>query len=270
MKVTEVDRFSPAEVAFLEPLTTSSIFAVDNAGLVEVLRQRNLELQAQNEELSAFAHTVAHALKNPLGLIVGSALVLEEDCTTMPDEDQHHFLHTLAQTGLKMSRIVDELLLLTQIDQVDVEIKPLDMAGIASEALQRLALMIEEYQAEIILPDTWPTALGYGPWVEEVWANYLSNALKYGGRPPRVELGADTPTNGVVCFWVRDNGLGLTPEAQDRLFTPFTRLDQARAEGHGLGLSIVQRIAERLDGQVGVESRVGQGSVFSFTLPSAL
>jgi two-component system sensor histidine kinase/response regulator len=74
---------------------------------------------------------------------------------------------------------------------------------------------------------------------------------------------------GMVRFWVRDNGPGLTPEAQSRLFTPFTRLDPVRAQGHGLGLSIVRRIAEKLGGQVGVESQLGQGSTFFFTLPAA-
>ncbi len=73
----------------------------------------------------------------------------------------------------------------------------------------------------------------------------------------------------MVRFWVRDNGPGLTPEAQSRLFTPFTRLDQVRAQGHGLGLSIVRRIVEKLGGQVGVESQLGQGSTFFFTLPAA-
>jgi signal transduction histidine kinase len=72
-----------------------------------------------------------------------------------------------------------------------------------------------------------------------------------------------------VRFWVRDNGAGLSPDDQARLFTPFTQIHQARAEGHGLGLSIVQRIVEKLGGQVGMESEAGQGSVFFFTLPSA-
>ena len=70
-------------------------------------------------------------------------------------------------------------------------------------------------------------------------------------------------------FWVRDNGPGITPEERSRLFTPFTRLDQVRAEGHGLGLSIVRRIVGRLGGEVGVESEIGQGSTFLFTLPAA-
>jgi two-component system sensor histidine kinase/response regulator len=143
------------------------------------------------------------------------------------------------------------------------------MASVVAGAQQRLAYMIDEYQPEITLPDAWPVALGYSPWVEEVWVNYLSNALKYGGRPPCIELGATEQTDGAVRFWASDNGPGLTPEERARLFPPFTRLDQDRVEGHGLGLSIVRRIVKRLGGQVGVESEVGQGSVFSFTLPGA-
>ena len=114
---------------------------------------------------------------------------------------------------------------------------------------------------------TWPVALAYGPWVEQVWVNYLSNAIKYGGRPPRVDLGATGQANGMVRFWVRDNGPGLTPEEQARLFTPFTQLAQVPVKGHGLGLSIVRRIVEKFRGQIGVESEEGRWSVFTFSLP---
>jgi signal transduction histidine kinase len=84
-----------------------------------------------------------------------------------------------------------------------------------------------------------------------------------------VELGGEALPEGMARFWVRDSGPGLTPEEQTRLFTPFTRVGQPRATGHGLGLSIVRRIVERLGGQVQVQSAPGQGSVFSFTLPRA-
>jgi two-component system sensor histidine kinase/response regulator len=136
------------------------------------------------------------------------------------------------------------------------------------EALQRLTHVIEKHEVEVVVPKTWPVAVGYAPWIEEVWVNYLDNAIKYGGRPPRVELGAQELPDGKVRFWVRDNGPGLLPEEQGRLFRPFTRLDQAHTKGHGLGLSIVRRIVEKLDGEVGVESEDGEGSVFSFTLPT--
>ena len=232
----------------------------------EALRQYAAELEARNEELNAYTHTVAHDLKGPLGHMVGFAQLLEDSYATLSDEDQRDSLHVIAQSGRKMCNIIDELLLLSALRGVETEMVPLDMASIMDEARQRLAYMIEEYQAQILLPDAWPIALGYGPWIEEVWANYLSNALKYGGQPPRVELGATGQADGMVRFWIRDNGPGLTPEEQARLFTPFTRLEQVQVKGHGLGLSIVRRIVERLDGQVGVESQVGHGSVFAFTL----
>jgi signal transduction histidine kinase len=111
--------------------------------------------------------------------------------------------------------------------------------------------------------------LGYAPWVEEVWLNYISNALKYGGRPPRVELGAQVQVDGYVKFWVKDNGAGLSADQLAHLFTPYTRLGQPHIKGHGLGLSIVWRIIEKLNGRVGAESEPGQGSVFSFYLPPA-
>jgi signal transduction histidine kinase len=151
----------------------------------------------------------------------------------------------------------------------EVDPEALDMADVVAQALQRLELMIEKYEARVVKPKSWPVAVGYPPWIEAIWTNYISNALKYGGRPPRIELGADSRSNGTIRFWVRDNGKGLTPEEQASLFAEFTRLDETRAEGHGLGLSIVRRIIEKSGGQVGVESEVGQGSLFYFTLPQA-
>jgi two-component system sensor histidine kinase/response regulator len=157
------------------------------------------------------------------------------------------------------------------VRKADATLEPLNMPPLVHDACDRLANMIDKRQAEIVVADavTWPIALGHGPWVEEVWINYLSNAITYGGHPPRVEVGAEAQADNTVRFWVRDNGSGLSPEAQARLFTPFTRFDQVRTRGHGLGLSIVQRIVERLGGQVGMESGVDQGSVFYFTLRGA-
>jgi signal transduction histidine kinase len=137
-----------------------------------------------------------------------------------------------------------------------------------SEVLERLAYVIERYRAKIVLPESWPMALGYGPWVEEVWANYIHNAIKHGGRPPRVELGSDV-SGSTVRFWARDNGSGLSPEQRVRLFAPSTRRDRVYDTEYGLGLALVQRIVEKLDGQVGVESEVDQGNLFYFTLPIA-
>jgi len=167
-----------------------------------------------------------------------------------------------------MADIINALLLLASARSQEVQMKAFDMTEVVTGVQQRLAHMIEEYQGEIITPTTWPTAQGYAPWIEEVWTNYITNGLKYGGKPPRLELGATAnEENGYIRFWVRDNGPGLTEEEQSHLFVPFTRISQVRIEGHGLGLSIVQRIVEKCRGQVGVESQEGYGSTFYFTLP---
>ncbi len=233
------------------------------------LRRYAAELEARNEELGAFAHTVAHDLANPLGLVIGYAETLRDYYDTMPEEQRLSCLEAIVRGAQKTNSIVNELLLLSGVREMDVDREPLDMARIVAEARQQLINVIEACQAEIILPPSWPIALGYGPWIEEVWANYLSNALKYGGQPPRIELGAERQSDGMIYFWIRDNGNGLPPDAQMRLFTPFTRLERTRAKGHGLGLSIVRRIVEKLGGQVSVRSEVGQGSEFSFSLPAA-
>jgi PAS domain S-box-containing protein len=235
----------------------------------EALQRYAAELEQRNEELDAFAHTVAHDLHNPLSVIVGFADTLQEDFAAIPRERFNEYLETIARNGRTMSNIIDELLLLAGVRLMEVEMDPIDMVWVAAEAQQRLAYMVQQYRANVILPpeESWPVAVGYAPWVEEVWVNYISNAIKYGGSPPRVELGGTEQADGMMRFWVRDNGRGLTLEEQERLFIPFTRLDRVRAKGHGLGLSVVRRIVERLGGQVGVESATGQGSVFYFTLP---
>ena len=193
---------------------------------------------------------------------------MEVGFTEMSEEMARDSLQFIGQSGHKMDSIINELLLLSSVRVMEeIEIQPLNMTYLVAEAQERLTYMTEEHQAEIVLPDRWPVAQGHAPWVEEVWANYLSNAIKYGGRPLHIELGATSQQDGFVRFWVRDNGPGLSLEQQARLFAPFERLGQVRAEGHGLGLSIVLRIVEKLGGQVGVESEVGQGSVFFFTLP---
>jgi signal transduction histidine kinase len=270
--------FTPVHADRLQAFANQAAIAIENARLYDKadrrayeLEQQAIELQTRNEELDAFAHTVAHDLKNPVGPVVGFAEILIRDHTIMTEDERQRCMEAIARSGRKIKSIIEELLLLAEVRQVQVATEPLDMSGIVSEALQRLTDAVEQPCVEIVWPDVsaWPVALGYAPWVEEVWINYLSNALKYGGRPPRIELGAKAQPDGMTRFWVRDNGPGIPPEAQARLFTPFTRLDQVRARGHGLGLSIVRRIVEKLGGQVGVESQVGQGSVFSFTLPGA-
>lgn len=280
--VDKVRAFSLGAVDYItKPIQSEEVLARVKTHLVlrelqHDLTEQNMRLQeevVQKEkliaELDAFAHTVAHDLKNPLGVTISYAQFLSKFSPRLSTEELEKYAEIIAQNGLKMKNIIDELLFLASVRTEEVELEPLDMAGIVAETQIRLAHMINEANAQISVPRTWPLSLGYGPWVEEIWTNYLSNAIKYGGQPPKVELGATVlEADNLVKYWVHDNGNGLTPEDQTQLFVPFNRLDQARAEGHGLGLSIVERIVKKLGGKVGVESqgKPGQGCVFSFYL----
>ena len=228
------------------------------------------ELQAQNEELNAFNHTVAHDLKNPLSILLGFSEVLVQDYGGGEDEVLDQGIRVILENARRIENIINELLLLAEVRQLDeITVETLDTASTVVEVRNRLSNLITEYEAKIIVPAAWPSAKGYRPWVEEIWVNYLSNAIKYGGSPPKVELGAMVQSDGMVRFWVRDNGAGISSEDQKLLFVPFTKLKQVNTTGHGLGLSIVQRITKKLGGTVGVDSEPGMGSLFWFTLPMA-
>jgi two-component system sensor histidine kinase/response regulator len=230
----------------------------------------NRTLQEANSELDAFAHTVAHDLKNPLAnMLMAVEIVRRFAATNRKRELPEEVLGTLEASVRKAVNIVDELLLLASVRREEVQHSPLDMGEIVAQAQQRLGWMIDDYQAKVDVPDNWPTALGHTSWVEEIWVNYLSNGLKYGGRPPVLVLGVTPQDDGMIRFWVRDNGPGIPPDMQETLFAEFTRVERTRAMGHGLGLSIVKRIADKLGGQVGVESAEGEGSLFYFVLPGA-
>ncbi|MBE2201592.1 MAG: PAS domain-containing protein, partial [Anaerolinea sp.] len=219
-------------------------------------KKAELEREQLIHELNAYAHTVAHDLKTPLALTIGYGEMLAEIIPPAAEENrQAFFLARIQASSHQMLRIVDELLMLATIrGQEHIPLEPLSMSVWVQSALDRLEMVIQESQAVISLPEQWPLAMGYGPWIEEVWANYISNALKYGGKPPRVTLGCDLLPTGMVRFWVKDNGPGLNQAAQQRLFQEFERLDRQQTEGHGLGLSVARRILERLGGAVGVES----------------
>jgi signal transduction histidine kinase len=231
-----------------------------------LLRTQNQQFQEQNGELEAFAHTVAHDLKNPLSTTLGYLDLLRDPSSGLNEDALSLVTHGI--NGVyKMYNIIDELLLLASVRREDVEFAPIDMGSIVQHAFSRLPNMIQRYEPEVFIPKEWPVVEGYAPWLEEVWVNYISNALKYGGQPPRLELEATPYFDGWVRFSVRDNGQGVDEAAQSRLFTEFTRLDKIRAEGNGLGLSIVRRIMDKLGGRYGLESTPGQGSLFYFALP---
>ncbi len=267
--------FTKTDLTLAETLAAAAAIAIDNARLVTELRDYAVDLESHIAELDAFARSVAHDLKNPLAILILRSTVLEEEWEHIDPEEVYTGLQQITLTGYKLTNIIDALLLLTLLRRTEqIEILKLDMQTIVAEAKDRLRHEINQIGVCIHQPAVWPEVWGHATLIENIWFNYLSNALKYGGQPadgipPSIQLGFDPPAedDDLVRFWVRDNGIGMKPEAQSRLFTEFTRLEPKRGHGHGLGLSIVRRIAEKLGGEIGVESAPGEGSTFWFTLP---
>ena len=232
------------------------------------LRADLTALQARNKELEAYAHMVAHDLKDPLTVIITTSDVITAVGNLTPQETKG-LMRQIKSTAFDMNSIIDNLLLLSELPRTEAPLEVVDMSTAVSNALNHLNYLIKERRAKIRRPRSWPASVGYEPWVEEVWANYLSNAIKHSKPSPRIELGATPLPHGMIRFWTRDDGPGLPPKEQVRLFSPFPHPQRAPKAGHGLGLSIVQRIVEKLGGEVGVESELGQGSTFFFTLPAS-
>ena len=234
----------------------------------EQLRELLSDLRARNKELDAYDHMLAHDLKDPLTIMIAAADLIT-DVPDLTGQELKECMRQIKYTAYEMNSIINSLLLFAEVSNAEVLVEPVNMTKVVTNVRNRLGTMIKENQAEICIQKAWPRAIGYGPWLEEVWANYISNALKHGGQPPCVELGASAQPDSMIRFWTRDNGPGLPPKELVRLFKPFNKTGSVRNLGHGLGLSIVYQIVDKLGGQVGVESTLGEGSLFYFTLPAS-
>ncbi|MCA9981289.1 MAG: GAF domain-containing protein [Anaerolineales bacterium] len=269
-------RFTIEETTLLETVAVQIANTIENARLFDEERRMRQQAERQNKDLDAFASTVAHDLKSPMSLMMGFAEMLRDSGATMPADEIEMMAEQIYIGGRKMISIVEELLVLSSVTREEIELVPIAMSAVVEQALSRLAGLLQIYEGEIDMPTEWPVCLGHATWVEEVWVNYLSNGIKYGGRPYQLTLGYTYQAEDMICFWVADNGEGVPQEMESEIFAEFTRLNQARAQGHGLGLSIVKRIVEKLGGTVGIERLPSPTAVshnppnncrFYFTLP---
>jgi signal transduction histidine kinase len=258
--------------------TLQAMFEVDKARLeAENQRHRSLALQQeieQNEaiiaELDSYAENVAHDLKNPIGLIVGFADLIQSDPDNRLSETSQECLTTLQGAADKLSDIVGALLSLAKARKQEVMPQPVDMTKVLHETLERLLPLAERAGATLHAPPSLPPCLGHTSWLEEALVNLVSNALKYGGSPPVVRIDYALEPDGMITYHVTDNGLGLSAEQQQKLFKKFERLGKEKIEGTGLGLMVVKTIIDKLGGRIAVSSSgvPGEGSTFSFTLRS--
>ena len=225
------------------------------------------EMKNAYSELDAYAHTVAHDLKTPMAQVISFINLIKSSDTK--EEEKAELLDYVETSGLRMCEIIDELLVLAQIRNIDAyKSSSLNMDELITNAINRYIPASPNFEINIEKPDTWPEIESNNVWVEEVWANLISNAYKYGGRPLKIKIDYQE-TNDMLNCAISDNGQGISHDEQEKLFSKFARLakHEKHITGHGLGLSIVQRIVEKLGGKIWLESSEGVGSTFYFSLP---
>jgi nitrogen-specific signal transduction histidine kinase/DNA-binding NarL/FixJ family response regulator len=229
-------------------------------------------LVTRNDALHSYSSTIAHDLKAPLGAIIGYADVIKLLARDILPENVFHYLNSITDSASIMSDMITRLLWLAKLDHPLAATSTVAVEQVVDAALARLQYQLDRRGVTVRLPSEFPSITGHDAWVEEVFANLISNAIKYMGDDnpnPTIEI-RSVIEGQMARFEVRDNGIGISSEDQAKLFASFSRLHKVSVEGLGLGLVIVQRIVTNLKGQVGVESEAGKGSTFWFTLPLSL
>jgi len=264
----------PVEVG-LNPVDTpdgravlaSVIDITDRKGLEDAVHAANAQLEAANKELEGFSYSVSHDLRSPLRAVDGYALILEEDYAASFDDEGRRLLAVVRAEAARMGRLIDDLLAFSRTGRQPLRAAPVDMAALAREALAEMSTQYPATSIEVLeLPQAW----GDRALLRQVWANLISNALKYSAKnpAPRVEIGGRANPDEVE-YWARDNGVGFDPRYADKLFRVFQRLHRPEDfPGTGVGLALVQRIVLRHGGRVWAESEPNEGARIGFALPA--
>ena len=201
----------------------------------------------------------------------GFAQLLLEHYEARLDDTARSYLERIAQAAVRNDWLIGDLLELGRLGHERMVCGPVALGATVHQAVNALSFEIQNRQAAIHLAESWPKVWGNARALHQILVNLLSNALKYVApdQTPSVTVGAET-RDGCVRVFVKDNGIGLPPEARERVFLPFIRLTtEFQVPGTGMGLALVRKAAERMGGRVGVESEPGRGSCFWVELKRA-
>jgi len=231
----------------------------------QMLKNQIQEMRAQIQELDAYNHTVAHDLKSPLSVIMLKTNLIEAiDQLSQKSKDQ---LKDIRGRVDYMAGMIDQLLTLTRVrDETDTFVM-VNTDKMLNNVLERFP-EIESGRVSLEVQPDLPLVLGHPMWIEELFANLISNAIKYMGENhpnPTIRIHAEKQRLGTK-FMITDNGIGIPANQLSGLFNKFQRGEHSHIEGFGLGLAIVHRIVTRLGGTIGVESEEDNGTTFWFTL----
>jgi PAS domain S-box-containing protein len=273
----------PVEIGLNPIQTQEGAFVL--AAVVDITARKRTQtaLAQKNEEVEAFVYIVSHDLRTPLVNLQGFSKELEMSCARLKEriktddpevnailqDEIPGALRFISASTNKFERLINALLGLSRTGRREYRTEALDLASLVGTTLDSLRGTVEKTGADVKVGPL-PTAWGDSTSVGQVFANLIANALSYlkSGRPGLIEIGGERAEQAMNRYWVRDNGVGIPATARERVFQVFQRFHPDLAPGEGMGLAIVKRVVERHGGKVWVETREGEGTTFTFTLPA--
>lgn len=229
------------------------------------------QLLEVNKELESFSYSVSHDLRAPLRAVNGYAKILQEDYGNQLDAEANRVMNNISDNANKMGQLIDDLLTFSRIGRKDIIMDKLDMTRIVAEVRDELMSLDPNQNIEFKINELLP-AIGDPAAIKQVWANLISNAIKYSAKKEKAIIEIGSSANGSYNhYYIKDNGTGFDMQYKDKLFGVFQRLhSNEEFEGTGIGLALVQRIINKHAGRVWAEGAVGKGATFNFTLSKSI
>jgi PAS domain S-box-containing protein len=256
----------------LETLADAASIALENVGLYEELelrvKNRTRELEDANKELEAFSYSVSHDLRAPLRAIDGFTRVLEEEYSGLLDDNGRRLCAIIRDNTRNMGQLIDDLLAFSRLGRTELNQAAIDMKAMAMSVFEGLSSTMDGQVAGFELQDI-PAAWGDHALIRQVWANLISNAIKFTStrKNPAISVSGNLE-NGRCLYRIEDNGVGFDMKYAGKIFGVFQRLHSHREfEGTGVGLAIVERILKKHGGSIAAWSEEGKGARFEFSLP---
>jgi PAS domain S-box-containing protein len=264
--------FTLAELRPIETVASQLAFAIKRTEsadeLESLVAERTASLRKAIEQMEEFSYSVSHDLRSPVRAMRGYAEAILADYGPRLDEEGRELLGRIQRNGLRMDRLIQDLLTYSRLARREIKIEPVSLDRLVREIIPHYPEMSPD-AATIDIVGVLPEVLAHEPSLMQAVSNLFSNAVKFvaPGTRPHIRVSAEF-VNHRARLWIRDNGIGIPPEYQHRLFGLFERMhtDQ-QFEGTGIGLAIVRKAVERMNGSVGVVSDGASGSRFWIDLP---
>gem|GEM_PF-998149 len=261
--------YTETHLRLLESVGNLTALAVEKAKLYEETVKISLEIQRRNKELDDFTYVVSHDLKEPLISIEGFSRILQMDYRDLVQGEGKDYLDSIVGATTRMKGLIDDLLMLSRVSRPSEAFKAVPLSAVVADIRTDMEFTVRQKGVRFVIPADLPTVHGNETQLKILFRNLIGNAVKFNNRvDPLVEIGFRNAENNCYLLHVKDNGIGIDKEFHEKVFVIFQRLHRREEyEGTGAGLAIVKKIVEIHKGKIWIESEVGKGSTFFFTIP---